>query len=78
MDMIKKIEFYEQKLKEAKSEFYKFQHDDKRESVKIIAQRITDQWSMYHGDCVEVMQGLPSDKIHYSIFSPIYSSNPLP
>lgn len=69
-----KIEFYEQKLREAKSEFYKFQCDNKKESVKIIDQEITDKWSMYYGDCVEVMKGLPSGAIHYSIFSPPFSS----
>ena len=29
---------------------------------------------MYHGDCVEVMRGLPADSIDYSIFSPPFSS----
>lgn len=29
---------------------------------------------MYHGDCVEVMRGLPTDSVDYSIFSPPFSS----
>ena len=29
---------------------------------------------MYHGDCVEVLRGLPTDSVDYSIFSPPFSS----
>jgi DNA modification methylase len=29
---------------------------------------------MYHGDCVEVLRGLPADSVDYSIFSPPFSS----
>jgi len=29
---------------------------------------------MYHGDCIEVMRGLPEASIHYSIFSPPFAS----
>lgn len=42
--------------------------------VKVINQKITDRWSIYHGDCVEVMKGIPSNSIHYSIYSPPFSS----
>ncbi len=31
-------------------------------------------WMLYHGDCVTVTQSLPSDSIHFSIFSPPFSS----
>jgi len=31
-------------------------------------------WTMYLADCVEVTQEIPSDSIHYSIFSPPFSS----
>jgi len=70
----KEIEFYGQKLKEAKSKLYQYKSDNKKESIKIIDQKITDQWSIYHGDCIEVLKGLPSNSIHYSIFSPPFSS----
>ena len=40
----------------------------------VIDQEINDQWAAYHGDCVEVIKGIPSDSIHYSIFSPPFSS----
>lgn len=66
------IEFYEQKLKEAKAKLFKRQREKKK--IEIINQKITDQWAMYHGDCIEVMKGIPSDSIHYSIFSPPFST----
>lgn len=31
-------------------------------------------WSMYNGDCVEVLKGIPDNSIHYSIFSPPFAS----
>jgi superfamily II DNA or RNA helicase len=33
-----------------------------------------DGWSLYLGDCVDVVKTLPSDSIHYSIFSPPFAS----
>ncbi len=42
---------------------------------------ITDRYAIYNGDCIEVMQGLPSESIHFSVYSPpfaglyVYSSN---
>lgn len=37
-------------------------------------QSVTDDYAMYHGDCVEVTRGLPDNSVHYSIFSPPFSS----
>lgn len=75
MDQImQEITFYEQKLKEAKAKLYEKTNNRKRHSPKVIEQKITDKWSVYHGDCVEVMKGIPSNSIHYSIFSPPFSS----
>jgi DNA modification methylase len=31
-------------------------------------------WVLYHGDCVEVLQGLPERSMDYSIFSPPFAS----
>lgn len=31
-------------------------------------------WQMYRGDCCEVIKEIPSDSIHYSIFSPPFAS----
>lgn len=49
--------------------------------MAIIDQSITEKYALYNGDCIEVMQDLPDDKIHFSIYSPPfgglyhYSSN---
>lgn len=45
-----------------------------RLQVNTVDQTITDEYAMYHGDCVEVTRGLPDNSIHYSIFSPPFSS----
>lgn len=42
--------------------------------MKVINQEIQERYSLYHGDCVEVIQGLPDNSIHYSIFSPPFAS----
>lgn len=33
-------------------------------------QVITDKYAIYNGDCIEVMQTMPDEKIHLSIYSP--------
>lgn len=33
-------------------------------------QVVTAKYALYNGDCVEVMQGLPDDSVHLSIYSP--------
>lgn len=38
--------------------------------MAVITQRVTDCSAIYHGDCVEVMQGIPSGRIHLSVYSP--------
>jgi DNA modification methylase len=35
---------------------------------------IGDGFALYHGDCVEVLRGLPDQSIDYSIFSPPFAS----
>lgn len=42
--------------------------------VNTLNQVITNDYAMYHGDCVEVTRGIPDSSIHYSIFSPPFSS----
>lgn len=37
-------------------------------------QTITDEWAIYNGDAVEVLQQLPAKSIGYSIFSPPFAS----
>jgi DNA modification methylase len=38
--------------------------------AKVIEQHITDKYAIYHGDSCEVMKGIPTDTIHYEIYSP--------
>lgn len=38
--------------------------------MKIYDQHITDNVAMYHGDCVHVMAGLPSNSVGFSVYSP--------
>jgi DNA modification methylase len=42
--------------------------------MNCIEQFVTDRYAAYHGDCVEVLKGLPDHSIGYSIFSPPFSS----
>jgi DNA modification methylase len=41
---------------------------------KVIDQIHSEKYSLYHGDSCEVIKGLPDNSIHYSIFSPPFSS----
>lgn len=40
----------------------------------ILDEQSGDGWTMYLGDCVDVTRTLPSDSIHFSIWSPPFSS----
>ena len=42
--------------------------------MKILDQRIEKFYSMYHGDSCEVIKGIPDNSIHYTLFSPPFSS----
>lgn len=42
--------------------------------MRCIDQTIGADWAMYHGDCVEVLKGIPAHSIGYSIFSPPFAS----
>lgn len=42
--------------------------------MKILEQRIEEFYSMYHGDSCEVVKMIPDNSIHYTIFSPPFSS----
>lgn len=42
--------------------------------MKVINQKISNNYSLYHGDSCEVIKGLKDNSIHYSIFSPPFSS----
>lgn len=41
---------------------------------RVIDQVITDKYAIYNGDCVEVVGGLPSDSVDFTIYSPPFAS----
>lgn len=43
-------------------------------AINALNQKVTEDYALYNGDCVEVTQGLPDNSVHYSIFSPPFSS----
>ena len=44
------------------------------DNVLVMDQVVTPDYALYHGDCVEAMRGIPDASVHYSIFSPPFSS----
>lgn len=42
--------------------------------MNVMQQHITDKFALYNGDSAEVLKGIPSDSIHYQIYSPPFSS----
>ena len=43
-------------------------------NVKVLNQVIKEKYSLYHGDSVEVLRGIPDNSIDFSIFSPPFAS----
>lgn len=42
--------------------------------MNVLDQKIGDRFAMYHGDCVDVVRGLPDASVHYTIYSPPFAS----
>ena len=42
--------------------------------TKVLDQSIGEDFALYHGDCVEVIKGIPDESIHFSIYSPPFES----
>ncbi len=42
--------------------------------MKVLGQRVEEFYSMYHGDSCEAIKGIPDGRIHYTLFSPPFSS----
>lgn len=42
--------------------------------MNCLDQTIGEDFALYHGDCVEVLKGIPENSVHYSIFSPPFAS----
>ena len=42
--------------------------------TKVLDQEINEDYALYHGDCVDVIAGIPDDSIHFSVYSPPFES----
>jgi len=42
--------------------------------MQVLNQAQGQDWILYHGDSVEVVEGLPDNSIHFSVFSPPFAS----
>jgi DNA modification methylase len=42
--------------------------------VNILDQKITDQYAVYNGDCIDVLPTLPDESIHLSLYSPPFAA----
>ena len=42
--------------------------------MNVLHQEISEKYAMYHGDCCEVVKGIPDNSVGYIIFSPPFSS----
>lgn len=38
--------------------------------MAVINQDVKDEYAIYHGDCLEVMPGIPNESVHLSVYSP--------
>jgi DNA modification methylase len=41
--------------------------------MAVSSQFITDEYAAYNGDCIEVMQGMPSESVHLTVYSPPFA-----
>lgn len=42
--------------------------------MNVLNQAQGKNWALYHGDCCEVIKGIPNNSVHFSIFSPPFES----
>lgn len=43
-------------------------------ATKCLNQEHGTDWTVYNGDCVEVVKGIPDESVHFSVFSPPFAS----
>lgn len=41
--------------------------------MAVKTQQITDRYAIYNGDCIEIMQQLPSESVHLTVYSPPFA-----
>uniref|UniRef100_A0A6M3XJJ1 Putative methyltransferase n=1 Tax=viral metagenome TaxID=1070528 RepID=A0A6M3XJJ1_9ZZZZ len=75
-NLIEELDFYEQKVKEVRTKLYSAANKRHQvlSKIKVLSQEKGNNWAAYWGDSVEVMKGIPDNSIHYTIFSPPFSS----
>jgi len=42
--------------------------------MQVFNQKVTDKYTLYHGDSCEVLAALPNESVHFQIFSPPFAS----
>ena len=42
--------------------------------MKVLNEKIGENYAIYHADCVEGVRGLPDESVHFSVFSPPFAS----
>lgn len=42
--------------------------------MNVIDQCVSERFTLYRGDCVEVLRGIPDGSVHYALFSPPFAS----
>lgn len=42
--------------------------------IGVKQQSVTDRYALYNGDSAEILKGIPSDTVHYEIYSPPFAS----
>ena len=54
---------------------YNYHHFYRRdENMEILEQVVTERYSIYNADCIEVARNLPDESLDFSVFSPPFSS----
>lgn len=69
--ILKEIEDKEHEIRLLKTKLLNL---NKPSVPKVLDQEVLERYSIYNGDCVEIIKGVPSNSIHYQIFSPPFSS----
>ena len=41
--------------------------------MAVADQKLTNQFALYNGDCMEVLRDLPDGKVHLSLYSPPFA-----
>lgn len=42
--------------------------------MNVLNETVSERFAMYQGDCVQTLEGLPENGVHYALFSPPFAS----